>query len=114
MVKKIVFAILSILLTGVIAFCCGYPTTVLAQMFTQIVAVVLFYAILTDVFVTKWGTLKEQKWYYWTAIGLAVLGIIVAFIATRFSSRLWTWIGYIVILVGGGLYGLLSSKAKQN
>ena len=113
MIKKIALAVAAVLLTGVIAFCCGYSTAVLVQTLTITIGVVLFYGILNDVFVTKWSDIKNQKWYYWTAIGLAVAGIICAFIATRFNSRLWTWIGYIVILAGGLLNGLMSkAKAK--
>ena len=108
MIKKIVMAVIAVLLTGVLAFCCGYSTAVLAQTATIAIGVILFYGILTDVFVIKWADIRNQKWYYWTAIGVAVAGIICAFIATRFNSRLWTWIGYIVILVGGLLNGLCS------
>lgn len=110
MIKKILMAVVAVLLTGVIAFCCGYSTAVLAQTATIAIGIVLFYAILTDVFITRWADIKNQKWYYWTAIGLALAGIICAFIATRFDSRLWTWIGYIVILAGGLVYGI-SAKA---
>lgn len=113
MIKKIAMAIIAVLLTGVIAFCCGYSTAVLAQTFTLALGIVLFYGILTDVFVTKWGALKEQGWYYWTAIGAAVAGILVAFIATRFNSRLWTWIGYIIILAAGILNGLCGRQPKD-
>lgn len=113
MIKKIAMAIIAVLLTGVIAFCCGYSTAVLSQTITITIGVVLFYGILTDIFVTKWADIKNQKWYYWTAIGIAVAGILCAFIATRFDSRLWTWIGYLVILAGGLLNGLCSkSEAK--
>lgn len=112
MIKKIAMAVIAVLLTGVIAFCCGYSTAVLMQTVTIALGIVLFYGILTDVFITKWADIKNQKWYYWTAIGIAVAGILVAFIATRFNSRLWSWIGYIIILVGGLLNGLCG-KAEQ-
>lgn len=114
MIKKILMAVIAVLLTGIIAFCCGYTTAVLAQTVTITLGVVLFYSLLTDVFVTKWADIKNQKWYYWTGIGIAIAGIICAFIATRFDSRLWTWIGYIVVLVGGLLNGLCSKADKKS
>lgn len=113
MIKKIAMAIIAVLLTGVIAFCCGYSTAVLMQTVTIALGIVLFYGILTDVFVTKWADIKNQKWYYWTAIGVAVAGILVAFIATRFNSRLWSWIGYIIILAAGLLNGLCGKAEKK-
>ena len=116
MIKKIAMAIGAILLTGVIAFCCGYSTAVLMQTVTIALGIVLFYGILTDIFVTKWADIKNQKWYYWTAIGVAGAGILVAFIATRFNSRLWTWIGYIIVIAGGllnGLCGKVTAKAVE-
>ena len=113
MIKKIALAVLSVLVAGVLAFCCGYSTQMLVQSFTVALAVILFYGILTSIFIDRWDAIKEQKWYYWTAIGLAVAGLIVAFIATRFSSRLWTWIGYIIVIVAGLINGLCSKGAKE-
>ena len=111
--KNIVMGILAILLTGIVAFCCGYPTTVLLQMALVVLTVVLYYGGLVDVFVTKWGHLKEQKWYYWTMLACVFVGTVISLLSIRLGSRLWVWIGWVIVLVGALLNYLFNIKSEQ-
>lgn len=112
MTKKVLMAVLAVLLTGVLAFCCGYPTTILSQLLIAIVTAVLLYGILTDVFITKWETIKNQPWYYWVMVAVAVVACIIALLSARLNSRLWIWIGFILLIADAVVYGLVT-KAKN-
>ena len=111
--KNIALGILAILLTGIVAFCCGYPTTILLQMALVVLTVILYYGTLVDLFINKWGHLKEQKWCYWTMIACIAVGTTVSLLSIRLGSRLWVWIGWVIVLVGALLNYLFNIKSEQ-
>lgn len=110
---KIATALVAVLLTGVLAFCCGYSSAVLMQTFTLSLGIVLIYGMLMSIFIDKWENIQNQKWSYWVGMGLALVGIVMSFLSTKFDSRVWTWIGYLVIIVGGVFGGLVSKLVNK-
>lgn len=111
--KNGLIAIASILIAGVLAFCCGFTTAVLSQVVAVLITVGVLFCILTQVFVSNWGKLKDVKWYTWVADAIALAGCIVSLLATRFASPLWFWIGLIIIIADVLVFGAVGVSLKR-
>lgn len=111
--KNVLIAIASILIAGVLAFCCGFTTAVLSQVVAVLITVGVLFCILTQIFVSNWGNLKSVKWYTWVADAIALVGCIVSLLATRFASPLWFWIGLIILIGDVLVAGAVSSSHKK-
>lgn len=100
MKKNVVEGIIALLLTGILAFCCGYPTAMFLQLVVIMITLITLFGIIKDL-IEKGKELKNQNWAYWLSIALALVGCTIAMLSARFTSPLWVWVGLLLLLVGG-------------
>lgn len=74
---------------------------------------IVFYFVISDAIVDKWGEWSEQTWYYWAMIACLVVGSLVCLMATTWGSASWTLVGLVLVLVGGLIWALAKGILKK-